>query len=263
MLTDFTLYLLLGAFVGTLAGLLGVGGGLIIVPVLAAIFSAQGVSTNIIMQLALGTSLASIIFTSLSSVYSHHKHGAVIWPAALKLSPTILIGAWCWALLASHLSSGFLKSVFAIFELMIAAYMLWGSQVCPHKQPPSLLITTFSGGVIGFISSLVGIGGGSISVPWLMWYGSSIHKAIATSAALGFPIALSASLSYLIAGWNHPDLPDYATGFISLPALMGIILSSIFFAPLGAGLAHRLDVKKLKKAFALLLIVLASYLLIT
>ena len=129
MLTDFTLYLLLGAFVGTLAGLLGVGGGLIIVPVLAAIFSAQGVSTNIIMQLALGTSLASIIFTSLSSVYSHHKHGAVIWPAALKLSPTILIGAWCGALLASHLSSGFLKSVFAIFELMIAAYMLWGSQV--------------------------------------------------------------------------------------------------------------------------------------
>lgn len=263
MLTDFTLYLLLGAFVGTLAGLLGVGGGLIIVPVLAAIFSAQGVSTNLIMQLALGTSLASIIFTSISSVYSHHKHGAVLWSAALKLSPTILVGAWSGALLASHLSSDFLKSVFAIFELMVAAYMLWGAQMNPHQTSPSLINAGFSGVVIGFISSLVGIGGGTMSVPWLMWYGNSIHKAIATSAALGFPIALSASLSYLIAGWNHPNLPDYAAGFISLPALGGIILSSIFFAPLGAGLAHRLDVKKLKKFFALLLIVLASYLLVT
>lgn len=263
MLTDLTLYLLLGAFVGTLAGLLGVGGGLIIVPVLAAIFTAQGVSTNILMQLALGTSLASIIFTSISSVYSHHKHSAVIWSIALKLSPAILIGAWCGAFLASHLSSDLLKPVFAIFELMVAAYMLWGNHVSQHQESPSLINTSISGGVIGFISSLVGIGGGTMSVPWLMWYGSSIHKAIATSAALGFPIALSASLSYLFAGWNNPHLPEYSTGFISLPALGGIILSSLFFAPLGASLAHRLEVKKLKKYFALLLIVLASYLLVT
>jgi len=261
MLIEFALYLILGAFVGTLAGLLGVGGGLIIVPLLAAIFTAQGISPEIIMHLALGTSLASILATSISSVYSHHKHGAVIWSAAFKLSPGILIGAWCGALFASLLSSDILRPVFAVFELLVAAYMLWGVKLNAHHRTPSLLNFGLSGGVIGFISSLVGIGGGTMSVPWLIWHGNSIHKAIATSAALGFPIAFSGSLSYLIAGLSNPLLPDYSIGFIYLPALGGIIISSIFFAPVGAGLAHRLEVNKLKKIFALLLIALATYLL--
>lgn len=261
MLIDFTIYLLLGAFVGTLAGLLGVGGGLIIVPVLATIFSLQGVSSEIIMQLALGTSLASILATSISSIYSHHQHNAVVWSAALRLTPGILIGAWCGALLASVLSSDFLKPVFAGFELMVAAYMLWGGKVNQHQSSPSLLNSSISGSLIGGISSLVGIGGGTMSVPWLMWYGSSIHRAIGTSAALGFPIALSGSLSYLFAGLNNPHLPEHSTGFIYLPALGGIILSSVLFAPLGARLAHRLEVRKLKKVFALFLIGLATYLL--
>jgi len=263
MLIDTLLYLLLGAFVGLLAGLLGVGGGLIIVPILAAIFIYNGLPYEIIMHLALGTSLASILFTSLSSVYSHHKHQAVNWSRVSKLSPGILLGAWFGGLSASLLSTDILKPVFAVFELCVAAYMLWGIRTQTHESTPSLFNFATSGGVIGYISSIVGIGGGTMTVPWLMWHGSSIHKAIATSAAVGFPIAAAGTASYFYAGWGHNLLPQYSAGFIYLPALFSIILSSVIFAPLGASLAHKLDVKKLKQIFALLLIGLAAYLFLS
>ena len=262
MLIETSLYLLLGAFAGILAGLLGVGGGLIIVPILAAIFAYLGLPLDIIMHLALGTSLASILFTSVSSVYSHHKHHAVSWDRAIKLTPGILLGAWFGGLFASNLSSDILKPIFASFELLVAAYMLWGTKAGIHNSSPSLFNFTSSGGIIGFISSIVGIGGGTMTVPWLMWHGSSIHKAIATSAAVGFPIALGGSISYLYAGWNHVQLPAYAAGFIYLPALIGIIFSSVFFAPLGAKLAHKFEVNKLKRVFATLLVFLAIYLFV-
>jgi len=261
MLVEASLYLLLGSFVGLLAGLLGVGGGLIIVPALAAIFIAQGMNNEVIMHLALGTSLASILATSTASVISHHKKQAVIWPYVYRLSIGIMIGAWCGGAVAGLLSTSILKPVFALFELLVAAYMLWGHKPQARLQTPSSLNFNISGGVIGFISSIVGIGGGTMSVPWLMWHGRSIHKAIATSAAVGFPIALSGSVSYLYTGWQHAALPENALGFIYLPALIGIIVSSIIFAPIGATLAHRLDVIKLKKIFAFLLITLAIYLL--
>ena len=260
MLAEVALYLLLGSAVGILAGLLGVGGGLIIVPILAVIFAAQGMPADIIMHLALGTSLASIVATSLSSAYSHHKKQAVLWNRALKLTPGILTGAVCGGVVASYLTTDILKPAFATFELMVAAYMIWGGRVSPHNTTPSFLNFSLSGGIIGLVSSLVGIGGGTMTVPWLSWHGSSIHKAIATSAAVGFPIALGGSLSYLLAGWNYPHLPAYSSGFIYLPALAGIIISSIIFAPVGAAWAHQLEVKKLKNIFALLLICMAIYL---
>jgi len=262
MIVETSLYLLLGALAGVLAGLLGIGGGLIIVPILAAIFAYHGLPFEIIMHLALGTSLASILFTSIASVYSHHKHHAVCWSRAIKLTPGILAGAWFGGLFASNLSSDILKPVFAIFELLVASYMLWDTKASNHNGSPSLFNFTSSGGVIGFISSIVGIGGGTMTVPWLMWHGSSIHKAIATSAAVGFPIALGGSIGYLYAGWNHNLLPTYAVGFIYLPALIGIIFSSMLFAPLGASLAHKFEVTKLKRVFAFLLIALAIYLLV-
>lgn len=261
MILEASLYLALGAAVGTLAGLLGVGGGLIIVPALAAIFLAQGINEQIIMHLAIGTSLASIVATSISSIISHHKKHAVVWPVVFRLSLGILFGAWCGGLFASSLSSSLLKPVFAVFELLVAAYMLLGYKPSGHISTPSAVNFSISGSAIGFVSSVVGIGGGTMSVPWLMWYGNSIHKSIATSAAIGLPIALSGSISYLYTGWQHPDLPAQAVGFIYLPALLGIIVSSIVFAPLGASLAHRLDVGRLKKIFAFLLIALAIHLL--
>jgi len=260
MIIELSLYLALGIIVGILAGLLGVGGGLIIVPVLAAIFISQGLPLDIVMHLALGTSLASILFTSISSVYSHHQHQAVSWNRVFKLTPGILLGAWFGGLFAGNLSSDILKPIFAIFELLVAAYMLSNIKTSAHNPQPSMLNFCGSGGVIGFISSIVGIGGGTLSVPWLVWHGSSIHKAIATSAAVGFPIAVGGALSYLYAGWNHLLLPEYSAGFIYLPALFGIVVSSMLFAPLGASWAHKLDVKKLKRIFAILLIGLAGYL---
>jgi len=258
---EIALYLILGACVGILAGLLGVGGGLIIVPILATIFISQGLPADLIMHLALGTSLASILFTSISSVYSHHQHQAVSWSRAAKLTPGILLGAWLGGLVAGILSSDILKPIFAIFELLVAAYMLWGTKAQAHNIQPSLINFSSSGAIIGFISSIVGIGGGSLTVPWLLWHGSSIHKAIATSAAVGFPIAFGGALSYLYFGWNHSGLPTYSVGFIYLPALAGIVISSVFFAPLGANWAHKLDVKKLKRIFGFLLIGLAIYLI--
>jgi len=263
MLIDTFFYLLLGSFVGLLAGLLGVGGGLIIVPILAAMFIYNGLPYEIIMHLALGTSLASILFTSLSSVYSHHKHQAVNWSRVSKLCPGILLGAWLGGLSASVLSTDILKPVFALFELLVAVYMLWGIKAQTHKSSPSLLNFTTSGGIIGYISSIVGIGGGTMTVPWLMWHGSSIHKAIGTSAAAGFPIAVGGAMSYLYAGWEHNLLPQYSIGFIYLPALISIIISSVVFAPLGANLAHKLDVNKLKQIFAFLLIGLAMHLFLS
>jgi len=262
MILEITVYLILGAVVGILAGLLGVGGGLVIVPVLAAIFLWQDLPHEFIMHMALGTSLASILFTSVASVYSHHQHGAVSWSRAIKLTPGILIGAWFGGLFAGALSSDILKPLFAVFELLVAAYMLKGSRARVRNTHPSIMNFSSSGGLIGFISSIVGIGGGSLTVPWLMWHGSRIHKAIATSAAVGFPIALGGTLSYLYSGWNQPLLPQYSAGFIYLPALSGIVLSSVIFAPLGANLAHKLDVKKLKRVFAFLLIGLAGYLFV-
>jgi len=261
MLGEIGTYVILGSVVGILAGLLGVGGGLIIVPVLATLFILQGVDSQIIMHLALGTSLASILITSISSVISHHKKHAVAWNQVYKLSLGIIFGAWCGGIMASQLSSAFLKPIFGVFELLVAAYMLYGKKPGEHQCRPSLLNFNISGSLIGFISSIVGIGGGTMSVPWLLWHGNSIHKAIATSAAIGFPIALSGSISYLYTGWKHTSLPEYSIGFIYLPALLGIIVSSVVFAPIGATLAHQLDVQKLKKTFAYLLIVLAIYLL--
>jgi len=262
MILEITVYLILGAVVGLLAGLLGVGGGLVIVPVLAGIFLWLNLPQEFIMHLALGTSLASILFTSVASVYSHHQHGAVSWVQAVKLTPGILIGAWFGGVFAGALSSDILKPLFAIFELLVATYMLTGTRTRVHNTHPSIINFSSSGGVIGFISSVVGIGGGSLTVPWLMWHGSSIHKAIATSAAVGFPIALGGTLSYLYSGWNQTQLPQYSAGFIYLPALTGIVISSMIFAPLGAHLAHKLDVRKLKQVFAFMLIGLAGYLFV-
>jgi uncharacterized membrane protein YfcA len=161
---------------------------------------------------------------------------------------------------AGALSSELLRPIFASFELLVALYMLLGSRPDTHQSNPSGINYTISGTIIGFISSIVGIGGGTMTVPWLVWHGRRIHQAIATSAAVGFPIALAGALSYLVAGWQHAALPAQSLGFIYLPALLGIILSSMLFAPLGAALAHRLDVGRLKKLFALLLLGLSAYL---
>jgi len=256
------LYLALGAFAGVLAGLLGVGGGLVIVPLLTFIFTAQGLPAEHILHLALGTSLASIMFTSVSSLRAHHLRGAVIWPVVRRITPGIMIGTFSGSWVAAQLSTGFLKTFFVIFLYYVALQMLLNIKPKPHRQLPGSAAMTAVGGVIGGVSSLVGIGGGSMSVPFLIWCNVAMHTAVGTSAAIGFPIALAGAVGYLVNGLAA-QLPSHTVGFIYLPALLGVAGASILTAPLGARLAHSLPIDKLKKVFALLLLVMGTKMLLS
>jgi uncharacterized membrane protein YfcA len=256
-LMDFWLpYLVLGAFAGFLAGLLGVGGGLVIVPVLAFLFTTQHFNEANILHLALGTSLASIIFTSLSSVRAHHAHGALDCRMVLGITPGIVTGTLLGSVLAAHLSTAALKLFFVAFLFYAATQMVLDIRPKAHQQLPGKLGMFSAGNVIGAVSSLVGIGGGTLSVPFMLWCNVAMHRAIGTSAAIGFPIAIAGAAGYILNGMAADNLPAHSLGFIYLPALAGIALASIITAPLGARTTHRLPVKRLKKIFAVLLYLL-------
>ena len=247
----------LGLVVGFVAGLLGVGGGLIIVPVLIFLLHAQELAAGMEPQLALGTSLASILFTSLSSVRAHHRHGAVVWPLLWRIAPGIVLGTLAGAVLAAQMPAMLLKLFFTAF-LFYAAIQMWlDFKPAPHRGLPGQAAMTLAGGVIGAVSSWVGIGGGTLSVPFMLWHNVPLHRAIATSAAIGFPIAVAGAAGYVLGGWGVSGLPAGSFGFVYLPALLGIVLGSVLTAPLGARTAHRLPARPLKRVFALLLMVLA------
>ena len=255
-------YLLLGAIAGTVAGLLGVGGGLIIVPVLAMLFAMQGMTPAIIMHVALGTSLASIVVTSLSSMRAHHKHAAVDWQTVFRLVPGILVGGWLGALLADRLDTAVLRTFFGVFECLVAIQMWFGMKVLAHRQLPGLVGMSVAGMVIGAVSAVVGIGGGTMTVPFLTWCGVKIQRAVGTSAAIGLPIALAGASGYIASGFNKPGLPAYSSGYVYWLAFAGIVAASMLFAPLGARLAHSLPTAVLKRVFALLLAVLGARMLL-
>jgi uncharacterized protein len=250
-------YVALGLVVGFVAGLLGVGGGLIIVPVLIFMLHAQDLAAGMEPQLALGTSLASILFTSLSSVRAHHRLGAVVWPLVRRIAPGIWLGTLAGALVAAQVPAYVLK-VFFIAFLFYAAVQMWlDFKPAPHRGLPGHGGTLLAGGVIGAVSSWVGIGGGTLSVPFLLWHNVPLHRAIGTSAAIGFPIATAGALGFVLGGWELPALPAGSLGFVYLPALAGIVVGSVLTAPFGARTAHRLPVRPLKRIFALLLLILA------
>ncbi len=258
MLTSLVMYLLTGAFAGFLAGLLGIGGGLVIVPILTFMFTSQGLPHDYILHLALGTSLSSILFTSLSSLRAHNQRGAVIWPLVLRITPGIILGTLFGTWVAAHLSTTFLKIFFACFLYYVGTQMLLNIRPRPNRELPNTPGMTAAGGIIGIFSSLVGIGGGTLSVPFLTWCNTPMHKAIGTSAAIGFPIALAGATGYLINGLMIQGLPATCFGFIHLTALATIVVASVVMAPLGAKTAHSLPVPKLKKCFAGLLFILAT-----
>lgn len=255
------LYLATGAFAGVLAGLLGVGGGIIIVPLLTFVFTAQHLPDAHILHLALGSSLASIIFTSISSLRAHHARGAVNWPVVRVITPGILTGTFAGAWVAAQLSTGFLRGFFVCFLYYVALQMLLDIRPKPSRQIPGRGGMFGMGNVIGGVSSLVGIGGGSLSVPFLVWCNVPMHNAVGTSAAIGLPIAVAGAAGYLVNGLANPLVPSGSLGFVYLPAVFGIAVASVCTAPLGARLAHSLPVPRLKKAFALLLLVMGSKLL--
>ena len=255
------LYLGLGALAGVLAGLLGIGGGLVIVPMLLFALERQGVAHELVMHLALGTSLASIIFTAASSACSHHRRGAVHWKVVARITPGILCGTLVGTFIAASRDTALLKLIFVLFLYLVAIRMLTNHKPNPTRKLPGRGGMFAAGGVIGAISSLVGIGGGTISTPFLLRCNTRMHQAIGTSAAMGVPIALAGTIGYIYNGFNIPRLPPYSLGFVYLPALLGIVSASTLTAPLGVRLAHSLPVATLKRIFALLLIAVATRML--
>lgn len=258
---DWPAYLALGAVAGFLAGLFGVGGGLIIVPGLLYIFHARGVAESVSLHLALGTSLASIVLTSLSSMASHHRHGAVDWSAVGRITPGLLIGTLLGAQLAGMIDARPLRLFFIAFLLFAATQMWLEYRPAPQRELPGVAGMSAVGGAIGAVSALVGIGGGTLSVPFQLWCNVPLHRAIGSAAAMGLPIAAAGAAGYVIAGWAEPARPETSLGFIHLPSLAAIAAASMLVAPLGALAAHRLPVKRLKRLFALLLYLLAARML--
>lgn len=254
MIDPILYYLLIGTIAGLLAGLLGVGGGLLIVPTLVFVFDAYGIAQTSATHIAIGTSLATIIFTSMSSILAHHRHDAVMWTVVRKLAPGLVMGAFIGAAIADFLSTHVLAKVFGVFELLIAAYMIRDAKPAPHRELPGFVGLFGTGNFIGTVSAIIGIGGGSLTVPFLVWCNQNIRKAVATSAACGLPIAVAGAVGFVAAGVNESGLPKGSTGYLYWPAFGGITVLSMLTAPFGAKLAHTLPTVILKKVFAVLLI---------
>jgi uncharacterized membrane protein YfcA len=257
------LYLAAGSVAGLLAGLLGVGGGVVIVPMLMFIFTAQHFPVDHMIHIAIGTSLASIMFTSLSSLRAHHSHGAVNWIIVKRITPGILIGTLAGTFLVARLPASLLKGFFIFFVFYVATQMLLNIRPKPARQLPGAKGMFAAGSLIGMVSSFVGIGGGALSVPFMTWSNVKMHEAIGTSAAIGFPIAVAGTIGYLINGLEINNLPDWSLGFIHLPSLAGLVLASVIIAPLGAKAAHKLPVIILKRIFAVFLYIIGTKLLLS
>ena len=259
---EFIVYPALGVFAGLAAGLLGVGGGLIIVPVLIYAFTALAFSPDVLTHMAVGTSLATIILTSAGSVYQHHKKGAVLWPVLVWFALGLALGAFVGAKLADVIQGRLLQILFGVFTVVIALQMASGVKAKPSRVLPGKAGLSAAGAFIGAISAIFGIGGGSLSVPFLTWCNVKMQNAVATSAAGGMPIAIAGALGFLLNGLDEAAVPQYSVGYIYLPALVGISITSIIFAQVGARLAHRLPAATLKKIFAGLLVVVGIKLLV-
>jgi hypothetical protein len=254
-------YAAIGAFVGFFAGMLGVGGGAIIIPLLVMLFERQGLPRGEWLHLAVGTGMATILFTSISSVRAHAKRGSVRWDVAARITPGILAGGLAGAFVAKTFSVFGLAALFVALVYVLATNMLLDRKPKPSRQLPGTAGLSAAGFGISFLSSLIAIGGAAMSVPFMVFCNVPMLQAVGTAAAIGFPIALAGTIGYAVTGWNAPDLPAWSLGYIYLPALAGISIASVAFAPLGAMAAHRLPTRRLKQIFAILLYVLATRML--
>jgi uncharacterized membrane protein YfcA len=254
--------LLIGTVTGFVAGLLGLGGGMIMVPFLTIILTHRGFPGDYVVKMAVATSLATICFTSMSSVRAHHKRGAVLWPVVRVLAPGILVGSLLGAQVAVALPGKLLGILFAIFVAFSATQMFLDRKPKPSRTLPGPAATFGVGAFIGLLSSLVGAGGAFVSVPFMTWCNIRIHDAVGTSSALGFPIAIAGTAGYILHGLRVEDLPKPSIGYVYLPALALVVTTSMLTAPLGARLAHSLPVKRLRTIFALLLYFFALKMLV-
>jgi uncharacterized membrane protein YfcA len=257
MIVIFLASVLLGAVAGLMAGLFGIGGGLVIVPVLAMLFAAEGFPSELIMIMSVATSLATIVFTSISSVLAHHRLGSVLWSKVMALGPGIMVGAAVGAVVADYMAGEVLRFLFIIYLLCVGIQMALQLKPKPGQQQPSKQLDLGVAGLIGLFSSLLGIGGGTLIVPFLVHFQVPMRNAVAIASACGLPIALVGTIVYALLGWDALQLPDWSLGYIYIPSFLGILLTSMFTAPIGAKLTHKLPAEQLKRYFSLLLFLMA------
>ena len=257
----FIAYLLLGGVAGFLGGMFGIGGGTILVPILLMLFEAQHFPAEHTMHLALGSSMAVILFTSIASTRKHHQHGAVNWRVVFSISPGILFGTVIGSLVATSISPHFLTIFFALFMCFAATQILLNASPHASRQLPGIAGMTLMGTITGWVSTLVSVGGGTLTVPFLIWCNVPIRHAIGTAAAIGLPIAVGGTAGYIFTGMNVTGLPSPCLGYVYLPAMLSCAIVSVITAPLGAKTVHRTNVTLLRKLFAVLLLALATRLL--
>lgn len=256
-------YLALGAFIGFFAGLLGIGGGFVMIPVLALVYAAKGFPAAHVLHLALGTGMATILFTSASSVRSHHLRGAVNWQVVKHFVPGIVVGTFCGAILAGHLDVKKLSLAFTAIVYYAALRLLLDREPKATAALPGRTGMYVAGGLIGAVSGFAAMGGAVLTVPFLVKRKIRVHEAIASAAAVGWPIALAGTVGFIVSGYDKPGLPAHSWGYVYLPAVFWIVVSSVLLAPLGAAVAHRTPARTLKRIFAVLLCALATKMLLT
>ncbi len=261
---ELIIFLAIGALAGFTAGLFGVGGGLIIVPLLYVVFTHMGYEPEVIMHMALGTSLATIIVTSISSLIAHHRNGAVIWSVFRNLTPGLIIGSFLGAGIAGLLSGANLQLIIGVFVIWVAYKMMFGTRhvTDQHSVLPSAFKQFYAGTGIGVASAIFGIGGGSLTVPYLNHYGVVMQRAVGTSAACGLPIAIAGAFGFIFFGMKEQANVPNSIGFVHIYAFLGISIMSFFTAKLGAKAAHVLSPIMLKKCFAVLLFTVGCFFLI-
>ena len=262
-LAELGAYLGIGALVGFFAGLLGIGGGIIIVSSLALMFAAHGFPAQYIMHMAIGTSLAAIMAGAWSSFRTHHRHGAVDWAIVKRMTPGLLLGVLGGVALARLVPTAFLKYFFLGFMGLMTFVMAFNIRPKPSRELPGRGGLWAMALFIGAVSSLFGGGAAAIGVPFFTWCNVSTHRAIGTCAAMGFPLAIAGTVGYVLAGWNVRELPQWSLGFVYLPAFIGISATSVLTAPFGARLAHKLRGATLRRIFAIFLIVMGAKLAIS
>jgi uncharacterized protein len=256
-------YLAIGAFVGFFAGLLGIGGGAVIVPLLAMLFDAQGLPREHLLHLAVGTSMSSILFTSLASIRAHAIRGAIRWDIARNMTPGILLGGLAGSQLAGKFSTFGLAAAFSVIVFFAAANMLLERQPSPGRSLPGASGMVAAGFVISGVSSLVAMGGAFMSLPYMLWCNVPMRQAIGSAAGIGFPIALVGTAGYLFLGWHAPALPEWSLGYVYLPALAGVSVTSVLVAPLGAKASHSMRTRLLRRVYGVLLLLLATKMLVS
>ena len=255
------LYLLMGLFVGFFAGLLGIGGGLILVTLMVYMFTVQGFPADRLLHLALGTSIASIVFTAISSLRAHHKHGAVRWDIVRSAIPGLVLGTLFGTFVADQLKSKYLAIFFVIFVYYSAVQMFANVKPKPTRQLPGKIVMTVVAIIVGIVSSLVGVGGGVMTIPLMSLCNVPMRQTIGTSAALGLPIAIAGTVGFVVTGLGKNHLPPLSVGYVYVPALVGIVIGTFVTVPWGARAAHTLPVTTLKKIFAVILFILATKML--